>query len=111
MSKINEFIKELRSGKYKQSRGQLSKIKDGERCYCALGVLQVMYNDAHSLPWNDEDSELSTPISNVSKWSGIDFEKDTLQYGGYCNEKIYELNDDHELSFEEIADIIESQYV
>lgn len=102
--KVKEYIKELRSGKYKQSTGQLSEINpSGERCYCALGVLQVMYNDAHGLEWDRSDDDLSTPMSDdVKRWSGIDYDLNYLD-----DYKIYEMNDDLEMSFEEIADALE----
>lgn len=34
-----KWLKALRSGNYKKGIGNLCKIRNGEACYCALGVL------------------------------------------------------------------------
>lgn len=117
----NLWVEALRSGKYKQAKQHL-KSNQG---YCCLGVLCEVYaktqkkkgfqnndnfeslafiNDIHT----DEKCTAGLP-SQVKKWAGMN---DSL--GRFKNSifpALYALNDAEGNSFEEIADVIDKNYM
>lgn len=119
------WLKELRSGKYDQGKGHLNL---GGR-YCCLGVLceiaveneviarssdqnESSYGTPEEL--EDHDGATAYPPKGVVDWAGLPSEnpKVTYEHCDMCGpgtRALSELNDDEELSFEEIADIIEEQ--
>lgn len=114
------WVDALRSGKYKQGRLVL-KSENNE--YCCLGVLCDVYaktqkkkgfqlgdgnisfiKDIHS----DEKCTAGLP-NQVRKWSGI---KDTLgRFQNIQQQSLYMLNDSEQYTFEQIADVIEQNYM
>ncbi len=111
-----QWVKALRSGEYSQGHYQL---RNKNNQFCCLGVLCDLYLKEKGGQWLDfkdnfnswdyaihspsqgEESETITP--EVAKWAGLE----------ECNPKIKdedlsEWNDFHDLSFNEIADLIES---
>ena len=124
-STMNQSVKEkwitaLRSGEYKQTDGRL---RQGD-CYCCLGVLTDLYNkdnqnDHHY--WHEEDgrygyssdgfiAEATLPDS-VMKWAGLKECNPTVReerMGKPVTSLAY-LNDNEDLGFNQLADIIEKQ--
>lgn len=129
-----KWVNALRSGDYEQGQGALKK-PNGQ--YCCLGVLCDLY-DKHRMEefaaessWavdtvslNEyisvlgDRSEVGVPPNAVVDWAGlphnnpdilVDLE-DEIEEEKYQYElPIAELNDDHGLTFNELADLIEEQ--
>lgn len=118
--RIKKLVSALRSGKYKQGRGQL--FKGGE--YCCLGVACDLYGKANGVQWEmegstaarmlDEDCELPRV---VSEWFG--FPKVDDGFRVFSNKNPYltstvamvEANDELKWSFKRIATAIEKKYL
>ena len=121
-----KWIAALRSGDYKQTREQLKR----QNSYCCLGVLTDLYDKDETIEsedhwcedlygytcngsWYKSESVLPQP---VMEWAGLKEYNPTVKYPEskiYSEEKILSLaylNDHENLSFEQIADIIEEQY-
>ena len=105
------WVKALRSGKYKQTQGQLrdphlynfnDSSEEAYTGFCCLGVLcDLAIKDGGMAPWDERRGPSSGAGSlqpTVMKWMGMD---QAMQ------DHLIELNDDEELSFDEIADVIE----
>lgn len=128
--RMNKLVKKLwvaalRSGKYKQGKGQLKT----DRGYCCLGVLEDLYI-RHELPrvvselkWGEKLDELYMPGSGgeyvlnrpVMEWSGLGIENPLVTVRNVPRE-LAQLNDegtietdDKRLSFNQIANLIEKQ--
>lgn|ERR1035437_946435 len=97
-----QWLADLRSGKYKQAYEVLAK----NDCYCCLGVLADQYLESHNLGWDSfldhRDEEGETLPSCVVEWAGLTYENPKI-LGRYLSE----YNDDTQLNFSEIADLIE----
>lgn len=104
------WVEAARSGKFLQVRGVLRGHTQGE-C-CILGILDYLY---------EEDTGQSSSrymhdvllTEEVAEWAGLDDQigkhySVILRYKGR-KEFIHGLNDAHELSFKELADLIEEQ--
>lgn len=134
--KMNPAIKQLwidalRSGKYVQTDGQLRR-KHGEAndtfcTYCALGVLCDIAADHGIGEWDDESFDCSRvnltgcydrsdqmlPYS-VQKWAGITHANPSVHITNTSTpywETIVHLNDGQNYSFEEIAEILETNEI
>lgn len=109
-----KWVAALRSGKYKQT---VSYLYDGGG-FCCLGVMCAL----RGAKLNEMDQvELPDDLPNFNELFNIDSDHidsdhvDFLSGGGeawqvpYCGKMVYlsELNDDHRLSFKQIANIIE----
>jgi len=72
-SKIKKlWLKALRSGKYKQGRGQL---KTHENKFCCLGVLCDIHSKQTKRKWDDINYYLNQDYilpHTVIKWAGLD---------------------------------------
>ncbi len=111
-----QWIEALRSGEYSQTQNQLKNHYG----YCCLGVLCDLYSKANENGlWIEEENlfhfetfegeyEYSTLPTDVCKWAGLDDDNPVVEYG---EEKvaISDLNDKEQLSFNQIAAIIEVQ--
>lgn len=120
-SEIQEkYVTLLRSKVYTQG-AQVMKNNSG--CYCALGVLCELYRKetGHGewKPGGDEGEEFyisGMPVGEyvlpyaVREWAGIEEADPFITLGSGEVSRISSLNDNQELSFEEIADIVEAQW-
>ena len=129
-----KWINALRSGDYEQGQGAL-KNTDGQ--YCCLGVLCDLY-DKHRMEEFGAEScwavdtvmlneyisvlghptEVGVPSNVVVDWAGlphnnpdslVDLEDEVWEEKYQYELPIAELNDDHGLTFNELADLIEEQ--
>lgn len=124
---ITEWVRRLRSDEYKQGNGALCHVKvDGTKQYCCLGVLTeyAVENDIvksviqHPTRGDIEydDAAGALPMS-VSKWVGISDSDPSihmeLESGGNGREwyPLSYLNDISRLSFQEIANHIEEEFL
>lgn len=108
-SLFNKFITALRSGKYKQTTGNLAKISEekvwtdhgicSEVNYCALGVLAEVSSfkrslDGDNITFNGEDSTLN------------EYMRKKIGLPQSIHDEIFQLNDDG-ASFRKIATFLE----
>lgn len=110
------WVEALRSGKYKQTTGQLNKKAEG---FCCLGVLcEIAVEDGVIFRYSDgEDTgygfsdlmEFSVLPKAVQEWAGIDSSAGEFPEAG-SKRSLISLNDDDHLSFAEIADVIEENF-
>jgi len=116
----NKWITALRSGEYKQTGGRL---REGD-CYCCLGVLTDLYdkdNQSDHQYWHEEEgyygyhsdgviAQATLPTS-VMKWAGLEETNPTVREErmGKSLTSLAYLNDNEELDFNQLADIIEAQ--
>jgi len=103
-----QWVKALRSGKYKQTKGVLKNMQG----FCCLGVLCDLYD---STKWEEKRNseaydfldETEMPPKIVSQWAGLD----AAQTAEPSNKTLYDLNDENDgPNFVEMADIIEKQF-
>ena len=114
----DEWLAELRSGKYKQGSNKLCKITDGVAKHCCLGVLCTLQHrpqvfHTYVVDFDDRAEALAyanplyTHLNATGRFPELvtvtAFQEDASHEGltslAQCN--------DAELSFEQIADIIE----
>ena len=117
------WVEALRSGKYKQTTGQLNKKGEG---FCCLGVLCeiavedgviLRYPAGEDTGYGGEDTgygfsdlmEFSVLPKAVQEWAGIDSSAGEFPEAG-SKRSLISLNDDDHLSFAEIADVIEENF-
>lgn len=133
---IRQWVAALRSGDYKQTQRKLGRVDgDGYASYCCLGVLcelakaeGLVQRDVAVLSLDDQvlryDREQCLPPRAVSHYIGDpDFDYSVgLPHGLRNNGRFYEdsgpeeielacLNDDHAWTFEQIADVLEANYL
>lgn len=107
--RIKKFVKALRSGKYKQTVGALSK--DGG--FCCLGVACELYRKDKSLKspsiaalkWNDRYVGTLPPF--VAEYYGFGHTNPELSNGTSAIGN----NDNKGKTFPEIADLFEQKYL
>ena len=107
------WIKALRSGDYKQGRGQL---EDNKGRFCCLGVLcdlaikdgvKINREIGHYNNLFTYDTNTGSLPDKVMKWSGLKTSDGTYKYYSDTIRALWRHNDEGRMSFEEIADIIE----
>ena len=91
------WLEALRSGKYKQTTGQLG-YNGG---FCCLGVLC----EVTEMPYEHQDTCLP---KNIMSAAGLQSDDPQLNYDGKVI-SLSHLNDDENLTFAQIADLIEEQ--
>jgi len=102
------WVAALRSGVYNQTRGVLHN----EKGYCCLGVLCDIHANETNTRWVPEafsfvynGANMVLP-SDVCKWAGLTRNDPTVKVDGK-HEALSNMNDLHQKSFDEIADVIE----
>jgi hypothetical protein len=113
---IQKWVDALRSGNYKQGRFFL---RDGDT-YCCLGVLcDIAEVDAD---WSDKDS-VSNGVKmfdgstthipkSVQEWAGITSSSPSIYIEGLDSREFFTvLNDSGDYNFNDIADLIEKEYL
>ena len=107
---IKAWVKALRSGDYKQARGVL-KTRDG---FCCLGVLCDISKYKEWGENNAYDGFYGSLSEGMKKLAGIETSEDqgaiVLNASGR-KMSLVSLNDYNRLSFNAIADLIESFYL
>ncbi len=111
------WLRDLRSGEFKQGRGRLRKF-NGE--YCCLGVLANQGALENVASWTEGNYGYYVGGGNIAilsaklvTWSGLSDEFGVLpkpvQFGNKLCRSLTDLNDEG-MSFKEIADVIEEQF-
>jgi hypothetical protein len=114
---IQEWIKRLRSGKYKQGNGALcTEDAEGTKSYCCLGVLCELAVEEDVIPepevidsFDEHDKEFRYNYDSmgltepVIQWSGID------ALGHYATNISLAADNDDGKTFKEIAYTIETK--
>ena len=128
------WIAALRSGEYKQGHHTLHS-KDG--CFCALGVLCDLYAKQFGFEWEEQEAligssnrfltvmalqhkfnngekyySVAVPQSPIASWAGMQANpwlQVTTPSGVRSEYHMSEINDKLELTFAQIADLIEEQ--
>lgn len=101
----DQWVKALRSGKYKQGQGKL--YRDGNDSYCCLGVLCKI----SGRPWN-KSGETLADAPQVVEWAGIGDTRPFVDGTSLIGIGLITLNDAGvglvgPLTFDEIADVIQ----
>ena len=100
-----KWLKALRSGKYKQTTGQLKR----DNKFCCLGVLCDIHAKENNKRWNQKNTyhhnSGSLPI-HVKKWAALN-ESNPRYKGKYV---YLAAANDNRMSFKRIANIIEKNY-
>ena len=119
-TKMNQEIKQkwitaLTGGKYKQAKNFL-QTEDG---FCCLGVLCDLYSEETKIPWACNPDGARTYLyahdvlpPEVKGWAGLDSINPRINDTNTTNDSniattLAALNDDWELSFSQIADLIQ----
>jgi hypothetical protein len=115
---IRKWVKALRSKKYKQGR---LNLHNKDNTFCCLGVAcelsvpgwwKLTPDEVEVSSWiHAQNQYLPTP---VMKWLGLDSANPMVseKMANMVSEKsLTELNDDLEYSFDEIADLIEKEWL
>lgn len=99
-AELKEWLRRLRSGKYRQRGGQLTDVIEGKRGYCCLGVLAAL---------RVKPSKLSGGYLTKASLGITGSVDDTLAYmlPELVQCELIDLNDNKTMPFELIADIIE----
>jgi hypothetical protein len=117
-----KWIDALRSGKYRQGKGALHKT---DNSFCCLGVLCDLAlqegivtrqtSNVGKYIYTPADPQDSTPGSSsylpvvVQEWAGMD-NSQGYHYDRGLRRSLAALNDDHGLSFQQIAYVIEKEF-
>lgn len=109
----DRWIKALRSGRYKQTTGQLGAVdtQTGKPCYCCLGVLAKVAAcekiiDTPKL----SDGEMYLPEGDSARNDELPAHiRREVGLTPKQHKRLIELNDDRGYSFREIADYIEAK--
>ena len=102
--RLRAWVRALRSGKYRQGKGQLKRGNN----YCCLGVASEVYARETEKEWNTGGFLLDCA---VMKWFGLDSENPII-----CEISASSLNDgddDGDIprhSFKQIANLIEKHF-
>lgn len=102
-----EFVTALRSGEFKQSCGRTLRDHEG---YCCLGVASVVLDrgeyDLHGYTWTED---CWRPLGEGRSWYRIipPNISDDLGMDSELQVQLYDFNDLHGRSFDQIADWIE----
>lgn len=110
---LNLWVNALRSGEYEQGQGALFY----ENTYCCLGVLcdLAIKNGVDVLVEKNEDythnfdGQNHYPPKNVLDWAGLDKKDPDVIHDGNVR-SVALLNDEYDLSFSDIANLIEKEY-
>lgn len=110
---MKAWVAALRSGEYKQGR---SCLRSADGTFCCLGVACDVYAKGHGVGWILEETAeeecllLGEPAvlpEEVVEWLGMDSSDPHVYNGESCTLA----NDTLELSFAEIADLLEARYL
>lgn len=113
-----KWIAALRSGEYRQGRGLLCSLFDGEK-YCCLGVACELYRQENP-GYTTEDSSARARRTyginrnaivlppEVASWLGLNNSLGSHIYGRNAKLDLINANDTQCLTFPQIADLIES---
>lgn len=101
-----KWLQALRSGEYQQGYGQL---RFGDE-FCCLGVLCDIHSKEKLGVWErgDYGGNYEFLPEGVQLWAGLIGGSPDLKYNG-IGYGLTELNDESELSFKEISNLIEEQ--
>lgn len=103
----NKWVSALRSGNYVQGKGQLRIDTGNVVKHCCLGVLCDVVNKHHG---RSLDLNGIYPSSEICELVELDYFNPQVKFGIFGKlEYLTELNDTRELTFEQIADLIEKQ--
>lgn len=124
---MRKWVEALRSGKYSQG---YYTLKDTENNFCCLGVLCDITKDQLNLEWTldtawryEIDGRRDVPPEKVLDLLGWDTNTEFIKaseihkilsdWYGIENEMVslIEMNDSYELSFTQIADVLEAKFL
>jgi len=105
--KIQQWTIALRSGAYPQTRGKLQD-DDG---YCCLGVACDVFIPREKLRINLENDFIIGTMPTNQPNAPIWLKRISESFNYITELELYELNDDHKFTFDEIADLLELVYI
>lgn len=115
-----KWVEALRSGEYSQTKGQLHVTEDSEDSYCCLGVACKLAVEAGVPVKTEEHTEDGVTIhayngngsllpDEISAWLGLAECDGTYLKDGDFASTLAEDNDEHDFTFEQIAEVIERE--
>ena len=102
---IRKWCEALRSGKYSQTTG---KLQD-EKGYCCLGVACDVFIPKEKQDLKHVFLSGEFPLDQFSSPIWLTFVN--VSFSKQTHASLSELNDDHDLTFDEIADCLEAVYI
>lgn len=111
---VREWVKDLRSGKFKQTQSQLCKKVNGTPTYCCLGVACVTGKRLGLSKKAFDDATRQNGGSPNHKWFKELFDNISNPTIKLANGKLSDCmtaNDNLGMSFDQIADGLERQYL
>lgn len=103
--KQKKWIEALRSGKYKQGRGFLKK----DNCFCCLGVACEIFKEELNLEVTDDEYDCSNDYLPLKVVKFLNLVSDSgANVDPNIDMTLVMLNDDMGMSFEEIANELET---
>jgi hypothetical protein len=114
-----KWVSALRSGDFTQTTGTLRDVDaEGNKSYCCLGVLcEIHRKSTKKSGWNENDEycrQVDLLPIEVMSWAGLVADGDiindevSVEYKGRWR-LLTSLNDDDQLSFKQIATVIDRQ--
>lgn len=108
-----EWVAALRSGKYKQGKKYLRNKKDDT--FCCAGVLCDILLKKAGKTWDEDEGSgfyafNSAHVLSISEREAVGLPIGLQLEKNGRTDSIYVMNDHRDLSFNEIADLIESQF-
>lgn len=102
---ITKWVKALRSGEYKQTRGMLQNNKG----FCCLGVACKIFISEKNQTLNDNDLLYGGLVDqlNATQW----LKNINGNFNNKTQKTFIKLNDIDKLTFDEIADLLEAVYI
>lgn len=102
---VKLWVAALKSGEFKQAYDKLKGYdpRTGEVGYCCLGVACVVYERETGNAVDELNSDNYLP-ARVQKWLGL-----RKHSGSYADGSLANLNDSHQKTFAQIAEVIESE--
>ncbi len=113
---LTTWVAALRSGTYQQGQEELRRsyaYSVGDDNYCCLGVLCDISGMGHWVPLSNGEYLYNELGSTNEGTAGTEAPSGVARLAGitYDQDKFVSMNDENELSFNQIADYIETTYL
>jgi hypothetical protein len=104
---VQQWVSALRSGKYKQTTGTLQDSNG----YCCLGVACDIFIPQHKIQTRFHSLNMCGECPMDQEYSPKWLKRINGHFEKQTGIEIVDLNDRHNFSFDEIADLLEAVYI